>query len=158
MPKYITVNEFRENFGLREKNLTIIDNWIKPGYIPGAFISPETGEWKIPDEAWPPYKTTIKPNGDFYTSIATACCNRRRPCYQLYKLPESEFNSYVQKLIEAKVIYSEEIDGIDYYRPTIEAQANYRKNNRNALKKFVYTMLEIASKAVAEAAIKKALG
>ena len=155
--KYLTVSEFKSRHQLREKEQTIIDKWIFCGFIPGCYRLPDTGEWRVPEDALPPYRTTCKPGDDYYKSIVTACCKHNRPCFQLYNISETEFNGYIRQLVEAKLIYIEEIDGIDYYRATIMAQEAYNNKGVKSFKKFILDALEAVSKGAASAWIEKSM-
>lgn len=147
----ITVSDFKTKHQLTEKEQTIITNWICQGLIPGCYKSQYTGEWCIPEDALPPYKTTCKQGGDYYTSIMKACCQHKRPCFQLYKISENEFAGYVKQLVDAKLIYVEEIDGIDYYRATIMAQQVYNTKGIKIFKNFVLEVIEAVSKGATSA-------
>lgn len=113
----MTITEFMERFNLTNER-TVID-WINKDLILGVRKKPENGDWIIPERAWPPYtKARAKNVNSIYKSIVTACNERRYPLAKLYKINEKEFSFYIEQLVKAEIITTDEEDGFLYYHVT----------------------------------------
>lgn len=136
----MTIEEFMENKGI--KNRKTIEEWIRKGYIPKASIKDNF----IPNSARVPYtKARAKNSKSIYVSIVKASSKLQHVVPSMYKICDDEFDGYINRLIEARLIDKRVSDGVTYYDATIDAD----KINE----KFVLTVIEKASKGVTEAII-----
>ena len=122
----MTIDVFMKRFDLHHRN-TVID-WINKDWIPGT-TSDEEGVYSIPEEALPPYtRARAKRGNSVYISMLKGVCSRKHILPALYKMSENEFQRYTNVLADAGLIMIDEVNGIRYYRPSLEA-SDYLSNN-----------------------------
>ena len=127
------------NYGIKKKETVI--KWILENLIPGANLDKDY----IPDSARPPYtKARIKDSNSIYCSIVAASRKRYHVLPQIYKICEDEFNGYINRLVDAKLIEVRVTDNIAYYDTPITV----KKCNR----KFILDAIEACSKGISEGA------
>lgn len=135
----MTINEFMIKNNIRKKNTVIA--WIEKGLIPNATLDPEY----IPESARKPYTRARAKNAKaIYCSIVKATINRYHVMPQNYGICKAEFEAYVDKLVEAKLIDKRVTDGITYYDATITAL----KIKRETLLEFIERSMEGISRGV----------
>ena len=133
----MTIDTFKSNYGIKQKKTVI--KWISGNLIPGADLLNDY----IPDSARPPYtKARAKDANAIYCSIVKAACERRHVLPQLYKICAAEFDGYINRLVEAKLIVARVTDNITYYDSTLKL--------KNCNKKVILELLESCSKGIAK--------
>lgn len=124
----MTVAEFMDNFKI--SNPDLVNRWIKERLIPGIKQDPQTGDTIIPDLAWPPFTEARARNAaSIQASIVKACLIRKRPFARFYKISETEFNIYMDGLINAGLISRRVVDNVDYYFATPSSREYFSSNN-----------------------------
>lgn len=143
----MTILEFGGNC---KESVNTIQKWLDQRYIPGAIQDQENGEWDIPIHARPPYtRARAKTAQSICASIVDASNKRRHVFPALYHLDPSEFEGYIDALVEADLICRRTVDGIVYYDATLKGQ-DYASQSMNRLKKLVAECLPTAVEAIAK--------
>lgn len=150
----MTILEFQKRC---KKNTKTILNWLEKGYIPGVKQDSETGEWIIPSHARPPYTgTRAKTAQSIYVSIVEASNKRCHVFPELYHVDPSEFNHYIDELINAGLICSRTVEGVTYYDATLKTQEYMlTSKSKSNLRKLICECLESISKGATAATIEK---
>ncbi|MDO4732898.1 MAG: hypothetical protein Q4B50_05205 [Bacillota bacterium] len=116
----MTIKEFMQRFDISRESQVL--KWIAQGYIKGARLDPESGEYILPELARPPYTMARAKTADgIYKSIVRACVARRAVLPELYRISPLEFQQYIDQLLEAGIISCVEEDGIPYYHATLKS-------------------------------------
>lgn len=143
----MTINEFQNRCKVSRKTIL---KWLELGYIPGAIHNSETDQWGIPPHARPPYtKARAKTAQSICASIVDASNSRRHVFPALYHLDSSEFEGYINTLVEAGLIYRRMVDGITYYDVTLKGQ-EYAAQSKDKLRKLIGEFLPITVEAIAK--------
>lgn len=136
----MTIDKFMNNYDIKKKETVI--KWIIEELIPGADL---TNNY-VPDSARPPYtKARAKNATSIYCSIVKASYNRRHVLPKIYKICEDEFNGYIYRLVEAKLITIRVTDNITYYDCLLP--------NKYCNKKFILQVLESCAKGMAQGTV-----
>ena len=109
-----------------------VKEWCKKGYIRGLKIT-ETGEYDIPSSVRAPYTKNRSKGDAIYTSIVTAVLNNYDVCANLYNMDEGEFETYINQLLEAKLIgtFTAMINAVVYRLMTTENGGNMNNTEKN---------------------------
>lgn len=111
----MTIETFAEYHNVKDKT---VKDWIKKDLIPGANLEKNY----IPDSARVPYTEARAKNARaIYVSIVKGSGALKHVLPKLYKICDDEFNGYIDRLEDAKLIQRRVSDGITYYDATIEA-------------------------------------
>lgn len=128
----MTIRDFADQ---NNKNIKTVINWITQGFMPGANLENNY----IPNSARQPYteaKGKAKKVQAIYFSIVQACKKRKHVFPGIYGITETEFNNYINQLINNGLITKRYEDGVTYYDATIEAC----KQEYKELMKFIATI------------------
>ena len=120
-------------------------SWIKAGLVNGASYT--DGVFIISDSARPPYmRASSKNSAAIRKGIVVACKRRLSVNAKVFRIPEEEFQVYVDQLIRKNLVEKRNIDGTDYYYST--------QNADDMSEKSVYRII----KGLTEAAVGAAVG
>lgn len=116
----MNVKEAAEKFNKSEKTIV---KWCEKNYIRGITIDKITKEYIIPNSAKEPYTRNRSKGDAIYTSMVKAVMGGYDICAALYKMDESEFNHYIQELINLNIIstFISQETGITYYCQSIHS-------------------------------------
>lgn len=143
----MTISEFQCSC---KESMGTIRGWLEQGYIPGAVKDIETDEWRIPAHARPPYtKARAKTAQSICVSIVDASNKRRHVFPALYQLDSTEFESYIDALVNAGLICRRTVDEVTYYDATLKGQ-EYTSQGKNKLRKLVMDCLSASIEAAAK--------
>ena len=133
----MTIDEYAKKYNIRKKKK--INEWISKKLIPGASL----GEDYIPDSARLLYtKARAKNARAIYCSIVKATENMCHVTPNLYGICADEFNGYIDRFVEAKLIVIRITEGITYYDFPIQ--------NKEYNKKFIINAIEASTRAIAQ--------
>lgn len=150
----MTLNEFAENNDVSAKT---VNEWLNKDYIPGSYFNNENNEWVIPNSARPPYtKARAKAKQSIYQSIVKAAVKRNHVFPKLYKITQSEFDSYIEILVNANYIKLRVEDGLTYYDETLNSM-EFLSSNLKRISELISTQTEAITKAVTLAMLDKSL-
>ena len=141
----MTVSEFQSRC---KKSVKTIHSWLRQGYLPGAVQDPATGEWDIPEHAREPYTGTRAKTARATCASMVQAANRRQHIVPaLYHLDPSEFEGYIDALVDADLLCRRTVDGVTYYDATLKGQ-EYASLSGDKLKKLVGECLSTAVVAI----------
>lgn len=104
-------------------SVSLINKWLKQGYIRGSYIDKE-GNWYIPVDALAPYTKNGNPKGiSIYRSIVKGALKGLDVFAELYNMSEKKFDVYVRQLVEAGFLEIYESEGVKYLMTTITSQS-----------------------------------
>ena len=133
----MTIETFMSNYSIRKKETVI--KWIIDGLIPGADLTTNF----VPDSARRPFTCARAKNADaICCSIVTASRKLYHVMPQIYKICTDEFNGYINRLVEAKLIVIRVTDNITYYDSTL--------TEKNCNKKFILDAMEACARGIAQ--------
>lgn len=124
----MNIKEFQNKY---KCNIKTIEKWLEIGYIRGAKICEDTGEWKIPNNARPPYtkRGNIK-NIGIYKSVARGVFQNYDVFAELYDFTEEMFSYHMQLMINSGYIAPfKSKEGIIYYLATPKTEELLKKTN-----------------------------
>ena len=133
----MTIEEFAKNTGKKE---SLVIEWIRKGLIPNASVDNNY----IPDSARLPYtKARAKTSTARYVSMIRATENFYHILPKLYGICKDEFDAYIERLVEAKLIVRRVTDNVKYYDTLY---------NGTAKKSFIIRTIEALACGIAEGA------
>jgi len=142
--------EFIKLSGKKEKTVV---SWIKSGLVNGASFT--DGVYIISDLARPPYmRASSKNSAAIRKGIVVGCKRRLSVNAKVFRIPEEEFQVYVNQLIIEKLVEKRSIDGTDYYYSTQKADGISEKKAYRIIK----GLTEAAVGAAAGVATEKMMG
>lgn len=143
----MTISEFAQQNNL---NASLIQKWVSKGLIPGAIKDPKNGEINIPINARVPYTAARATSEDsIYTSIATACINKKHVVNQLYNISEDKFEDYINNLVASNIIVIKNENNITYYDATSKTQ-NAFQNGKKEFREYIVTSIATVLGKIAE--------
>ena len=137
----MNIKEYMKKVNVTKKSTVI--KWLNNNLIPGVRFDNITKEWYFPASARRPYNPRHKPNTSatvIRASIVNACIKRQYISNDIYNMSIGEFNSFINQLIQARLIMQRIEDNIVYYDSTFKADEFYGKSFYN-IKKFVIKCL-----------------
>lgn len=151
----MTIEEFMTSFNISKRST--IERWLEEDLIPGSRRNKQ-GEWDLSKFARPPYtKARARKASSIYISIVDGCNQRKCVFAKLYKIPQEEFQIYIDQLIRASLISVKRDRGVEFYFAT-PTSIDY-KNDRKGLKRIIKTfdpLIAAASYGVTKAVLDKA--
>ena len=122
----MTIAEFAKT---HNTTIECVLNWIYKRLIPMASVENDY----VPDSARKPYNARAKDSDGIYVSIVRASVKREHVCAKTYGICEDEFQGYIRRLIDARLIEKRVTDGVTYYDATLQAS----QQNGTKIKQFV---------------------
>lgn len=136
----MNITEAAEKFN---KTKETVKRWCENNYMRGV-KKDNKGEYIIPQNAREPYTADTRSEGDaIYTSIVKATLKQLDVTVALYKMSQSEFDTYVKQLLEIGVIneFTDEETGIVYLCKTLKS-TEFSKLRKNRVKKTINELLK----------------
>ena len=134
----MTISEFAQQNNIK---VSLIQKWVSNGLIPGVTKDSQNGEINIPQNARVPYTAARATSEDsIYTSIATACINKKHVVNQLYNISEDKFEDYINNLVASNIIVIRNENNVAYYDATISAQ-NAFQNGKKEFREYIVTSI-----------------
>ena len=113
----LTLSEYMKNVGVSKRKY--VEDWLSKDLIPGVAKDENTGELLFPNSARRPYKMCSTYNVNrIYANIIKASSIQRHVTNKTFSLTQSEFESYINALINDGFIQKREEDGVTYYDAT----------------------------------------